>query len=541
MNTIGSSLVLYIKGHTHHSVVAMEDSVVIDTQEYKWAKVSELASINVTTLFVDFTKDLQKYFDKGLSMLKEEARKIRERKEILKERNGNGNHYMQQGERTENVRITEKQSKIKDTLNIVFIPTSIFTDQNNQEAINIHLITSQLDSLHKLLYFTKRQSSFITATFSLILPIGGKEIHVRGDIWENMFLNLFKAHIKMDTDTTFIYKLVRVSDNGFLDENNENNSEAFDRTRCDCNNLILDEITSKKFGNQSKMTKDGRIEQHIVLLNYTCCYNKLHMDNSLFNTTKASKKSNITVGHYLSFTSHYRWGRRAPTNSMYYMADWLMTAHKYTPDNSNIIIFHDHLNDVFQSRLSTYYPRVKFQRVHSLNRRILHDQRFYMTYNYLLLHPEVQYIVITDIRDTIFMNDPFSRMSTIGRNYFFIDNDSPFRFSVSDLPWLGQMTRLCYPSPISDESMYMYGCYDNGFMGGTRSIMLGALIRILMLLDSADLWSVCDQVTSNLIVHEYMYDIVYAGYPLTAGFMTGMNGPYGIAVKHKPYEYINEH
>jgi hypothetical protein len=158
-----------------------------------------------------------------------------------------------------------------------------------------------------------------------------------------------------------------------------------------------------------------------------------------------------------------------------------------------------------------------------------------MTYNYLLDHPEINYLIMTDIRDTIFLNDPFRAMAAIG-DYFFIDNDVPFYTRVRDVPWLKQMTRLCYDDPkLTRETLLLRGCFDNGFIGGTRHVMLTALSKMSHLLKKAYKGAVCDQVTANIVYHLDFYDRVYAGYPLTSGFMLDISGPTGVCIKHKPH------
>ena len=227
----------------------------------------------------------------------------------------------------------------------------------------------------------------------------------------------------------------------------------------------------------------------------------------------------------------YRWGPKAHGNQIQYFSEWYLSAKQHGND---IVIFHDHLSVNLQQNITRDYAKTEFVKVKPLNKRIAHDQRFYMTYDYLLAHPEVKYLVMTDIRDCIFPNDPIKTMSVLG-DYFFIDNDIPFFRSVSEVPWLYQMTHICYDSSeLIYEAVRLRGCFDNGFIGGTRHVMLTVLSRMTLLLDTADIKAVCDQVTANIVYHGYFYKHVYAGYPLTSSFMTGISGPIGVAVKHKP-------
>ena len=58
------------------------------------------------------------------------------------------------------------------------------------------------------------------------------------------------------------------------------------------------------------------------------------------------------------------------------------------------------------SSLIELYPgHVEFVKVNGLNGRSTNDARFYEEYDYLLSHPEINKVMLTDCRDVIFLKD----------------------------------------------------------------------------------------------------------------------------------------
>ena len=61
------------------------------------------------------------------------------------------------------------------------------------------------------------------------------------------------------------------------------------------------------------------------------------------------------------------------------------------------------------------------------NKQQAHNQHFYVLYDYLLNHPEINYFIVNDIGDTETVQDPMKIMS----DYFFAAPDIPFYNEIS--------------------------------------------------------------------------------------------------------------
>lgn len=483
MSFIGASLSVYI-AQQGHTLIATEDAAVIEQNRMKWYRWSELSRMNIPLMFIDFTKELESELEKALKKL---------------------------------------GATSMNGLHIIYIPTSLFEKGDTED---IDMLSSQLDSLHKLLFHVSVQSDI---KVTVVLPV--QAIH---NIWIEMFIRLLASHRTIDTQSVRVRGVYGPWEDGVHNKS----------TSCWYIGDIVKKILLLSI--RQDLCVDWMVDKCHGVHKGTDCQVTTYR-TGLLQTIKWRQSykeylklqtRNVTAGHYLDFTRQYLWGAKAPPHSASYFAEWFLSAKRH--NTTDIVIFHDHLRLDFQQRTISYYPRTEFVRVSPLNRRILHDQRLYMMYEYLLEHWEIQYLVLTDIKDCVFPGNPVKTMSLVG-DYLFIDNDSPFYLSVSDLPWLAQMTHICYDtSPFIQRTMDLYGCFDNGFMGGSRHVMLAALSRIVLLLDNADIKAVCDQVTANIVYHGYFYESVYAGYPLTSGFMTGIAGPQGVSVKHKPQEIKSE-
>lgn len=500
MSWIGSALVAHAVEKNKEEIISAEDLLVIESDRLKWYRVTQLHQLGVTVRFINLARSIEAVM-----------------KEVI-----NG--------KTSSHSITSSATSIH---HIVYIPTSLF---DKRRVNDTELLASQLDGFHNLLFYLTlhpetRLALVVPSVESLLLP-------TRQSLWVKAFERLLSSRERLANVT--IIRVGRVC-GAWSDY------PQYEVIADDCCWYISDLV--KKLYHKMTQRKEEEEEEWCIRWKTDQCpkdYNsctqtppELRVKQVMewrrsYEEYLSLQTRNVTVGHYLMFGSHYRWGEKAPPNRMSYIAEWYLSAMKHT--SSSIVIFHDSLRPGFQERLISYSPeRTELVQVGSLNKRISHDQRFYMTYNYLLDHPEIHLLVTTDIRDTVFKSDPMRAMGMIG-DYLFIDNDSPLYFRVHDLKWLKQMTETCYDSalPFIEETLFMYGCYDNGFIGGSRHVMLSVLSRMILFLDSADISSVCDQVTANIVAHGFFYESLYAGYPLTSGFMTGIAGPQGVCVKHKP-------
>ena len=203
---------------------------------------------------------------------------------------------------------------------------------------------------------------------------------------------------------------------------------------------------------------------------------------------------------------------------------------------ADIVIIHNSMSDDAVRKLLVACPSCHFKHGDPVNMRIAHDQRIYLLYDYLLDNPDIEYLVTTDIRDVAFYADPFKAMKEIG-DYIYIGYDVPYySASLKNIRWIRGMLTICYPKlkdPEKEEVLNLYGLFNSGTLGGSRHVLLSLLSRMVLYLDTASLKGVCDMVTTNVVLHLHEYNHVYAGYPFSGSFLTGVAGQQGVTVWHK--------
>ena len=257
----------------------------------------------------------------------------------------------------------------------------------------------------------------------------------------------------------------------------------------------------------------------------------------LKNYTKIqNNKRNIVSGAVLTVKSKAEWGRPPAANDHYYLKRFLLTAMKNAPQ-TDIVIIHNALSHNFIRKYKDACPSCNFVYFKPVNKRIAHDQRFYMLYKYLLDNPDIDNMVTTDIRDVAFYADPFKVMKEIG-DYIYTGYDIPYYSgSVKNLPWIRKMLNECYPNlkdSEKEENLNLYGIFNSGTLGASRHHLLSLLSRIILYLDTASLKGICDMVTANVVLHLHEYNHVYPGYPFTGSYLTDIRGQQGAAIWHKP-------
>ena len=122
-----------------------------------------------------------------------------------------------------------------------------------------------------------------------------------------------------------------------------------------------------------------------------------------------------------------------PRNGLF-MKNWFNSAAR---QGLNLVIFYDEFSDNFENRVKTLHPNTEFVRVKSLHGRSTNDYRFYLTYKYILEHPEIRRAILTDMRDIKFLNNPFDQMEVIG-DYLYVGLDNPKYVSGFEHKWVGK-------------------------------------------------------------------------------------------------------
>uniref|UniRef100_A0A1X7U959 Uncharacterized protein n=1 Tax=Amphimedon queenslandica TaxID=400682 RepID=A0A1X7U959_AMPQE len=110
-----------------------------------------------------------------------------------------------------------------------------------------------------------------------------------------------------------------------------------------------------------------------------------------------------------------------------------------------ILIIHNLLSDDIVKKLLVACPSCHFKHEDPVNMSIVHDQKMYLLYDYLLDNPSVGYLVTSDIRDVAFYADPFKAMKEIGDYIYAGYYVAFYKEKVKTMPWLRYMLRMCFP------------------------------------------------------------------------------------------------
>ena len=251
---------------------------------------------------------------------------------------------------------------------------------------------------------------------------------------------------------------------------------------------------------------------------------------SEYSTFLQLPKKNVIMSSYFTIS------KNVPNKSYYILPNlfqffeaWFLTGKQF---GVHFVIFHDSLNEQFQNNLMEIYPgHVEFVKVNSLNRRSTNDARFYEEYDYLLSHPEINKVLLTDCRDVIFLKDPFKVMDVIG-DYLYMGIDMPFHPSIRS-SWGVWILKPCHRSEIYSEAVNRYPFHNAGVIGGTRHVMLAYLTLLIHYLDRTPHNRNCNMATTALVTGKHFSNDYFSGYPFQAVTQLSLAIPQGLAVRHK--------
>ena len=210
-----------------------------------------------------------------------------------------------------------------------------------------------------------------------------------------------------------------------------------------------------------------------------------------------------------------------------YIKPWYRSAMYF---NLNTLLIHNTIPKPVQTRLKSVHKHIEFLKVEDYHHKFATDARFYIFYDYLLTRPEIRFVIITDVKDVKFLNDPFKVIVGIGSQYLYVGHDYGHLFK--DSPFNMDQLNQCYPKyKYTKETLQLSGFFNCGALGGNREVMLTMISRMMLLFDTTK-HSVCDMVTVSIIAHVYMYDLVFTLYPFNNGYRNLGPGPHGLAIKH---------
>ena len=304
----------------------------------------------------------------------------------------------------------------------------------------------------------------------------------------------------------------------------QNNYGVFNQSGCNNNISEVTKIIPQLFLN------DNQCSEHELLP----CGNAENGES--FVNRSIHKKNNAIFTTYLT-------GILDPQHPHYFISNSFLLMNPFikgaTKLGLNIVIFHNALSEDFQHRVKQKYENIEFVASDIKGRRTPNDVRFYLYYDYLLSNPTIDHIILTDLRDVQFFNDPFEIMKAMG-DQLYVGLDKPWFVDASSQDYIRGVMRQCYGTQEAVSITAKSHPFINaGVIGGSRPTMLSALYKTIELLNKTPKQANCNMGTVNIAFHRYFGHKLFGGYPFQSGFKAEMPGPQGVAIKHKATESWN--
>ena len=218
-------------------------------------------------------------------------------------------------------------------------------------------------------------------------------------------------------------------------------------------------------------------------------------------------------------------------NNYYFMENWFKNIYKM---NLHMVVFHDDLSNNFVSTFKAAYPKADFDKITDFKDFRPNDRRYLAYYDYILAHPEIRRIVMTDMRDVVIQNNPFEIMDVLG-DIPYVGLDRPF-FERSSLSAVAGVFKRCFGAGkyVLDyhREIEMLGFYNSGVTGGTRHVTLATLTRFLSHFQISNKDN-CNMAIVGFIYHKFYFDVLATGWPFNTAFVTDQPNIPGLAVLHK--------
>ena len=241
------------------------------------------------------------------------------------------------------------------------------------------------------------------------------------------------------------------------------------------------------------------------------------------------KQENYVMSTYFTKVKNPQYPFTFLKNSYHFVQQWFESVIRI---GAHAVIFHDGLTEDLQNRMKNLYSRVHFQKVDGLKGRSPNDYRFYLYHQYLSSHPEIRNVVLTDIRDVVFLNNPFAVMRVIG-DYLFMGLDVPFYVNARSHDITYKVLWWCHYRDSDSKWVYLHPFYNAGVMGGTWHTMFSFLTKMIQYLDRTPHKYNCNMGTITLVIHKHFNENSFSGFPFQSAFTLGLPGPQGLAIKHK--------
>ena len=252
----------------------------------------------------------------------------------------------------------------------------------------------------------------------------------------------------------------------------------------------------------------------------------LEWAESFINRKIPSQKNIVFTSYFVNATNQH----------FEFMADFYLSLRRF---GMNAVVFHNGLDDGFTQRMTQRYPNLIFNEVDVVDDggSALRNIIFHTYYEHLRMHPEIDKVLLSEMTDVTFQDNPFELMSVLG-DLLYVGTDVDFYRNMKTTPGMVETLEECFGNNSMrvgklSEMLEMDTVYNAGIIGGSREVVLDLLAVMVAYLDTTPASLNCNMPTLNYAVHRHFFGKVFTGFPLTSRFLRYQTSPKGVYVVHK--------
>ena len=246
-----------------------------------------------------------------------------------------------------------------------------------------------------------------------------------------------------------------------------------------------------------------------------------------YDEYRSNQNRGVVASTYITTRRNAQYAIEFNNNNYFFMENWFKNIYKM---GLYMVVFHDDLSSTFVSTFKENYERSDFVEIRNFKNLSPNDRRFSAFYDYILAHPEIEYFLMTDMRDLIIQNDPFEVMKVVG-DFAYVGVDEPFQH-LPKFSYIPRLFRRCFSGMSYSKELDMLGFFNAGAIGGSRHVVLALLTRFNQYLDRSTKQN-CNMGVVEYIFHKFFFENTVYGWPFNAGFLTHQPSIPGLAVLHK--------
>ncbi|CAH1271388.1 Hypp4637 [Branchiostoma lanceolatum] len=227
----------------------------------------------------------------------------------------------------------------------------------------------------------------------------------------------------------------------------------------------------------------------------------------------------------------HRSSRQKKPGRFEYMKNWYWSV---IDKRVSAVVFHDSLESEFINRVENGF--VSFQRTEARFRWNA-TAKYYVYLRHLRENSRISRVILTDISDVRFQENPFELMDLMG-DQLYVGTDVDTFPNIASMGWLRKRLSSCFNDGFSHgydipTIKSRYNVYNAGVIGGSRELMLQFLEKLVAILDQTTPGINCNLAAVNYVLHGYFDGNIYTGFPWTSRFLRKQKSPKGVYIIHK--------